>query len=327
MCGETLARQARPLGSGCRTCHALCRDSRPPRALRNNAACPDRGRPAPGGRAPGRPPAPRPRRTPTGTRRSLPPLPSQQHRPSSSVDVVHVETDGLRDAGPVPYSNSSRARSRSAAVRPRLTPAADEQRDHVVERQGLRQPSPARRLRVRDVGRAMPSAAAKRCSPRTARAARGRRTAASGGMRRVALAQRHQEVADVGLGDSASRAPAAPRSSGSGEVAPVGRQRVARRRRARPRDGRGSCRLHGRAPTARRPCVRPTRSDRPGQGASGPRNSDRPGPRAASARMPATAVALTISPASVARTASSTVMRTNSMSASSCSGASGGRHR
>ena len=73
------ARPGRRPGAGC--VHALCRDSAPPRALRNTAGrARARRPPAPAGRAPGTRPAPRGAYPPTGTSRVRPPLPCSSHR-------------------------------------------------------------------------------------------------------------------------------------------------------------------------------------------------------------------------------------------------------
>ena len=99
------------------TCQALCRDSRPPRALRNSAGLPGPRARGPAAHGPGRRRRRRGRR-PTGTSRCLPPLPRSSTAPRVEVEVVDVEPDGLGDpgAGAVQHLEQRAVAQRRAAV-------------------------------------------------------------------------------------------------------------------------------------------------------------------------------------------------------------------
>ena len=191
---------------------------------------------------------------------------------------------------PVEYSNSSSARSRSArgpsADCRRRPPSSSATTSSTGSAFGSRRPGRRRLDRMRATSaRDDALGGGNWCSPRTAIDGPRRRTAASGGApHRVTPAQRHQEVADVGLGDVGEVVDAARRAGTSGSGADrAGRTAACSARpRARPRDGRGSPgRPHASSTvTARRPCVRRNATGRPRPGrVGGPRSSLDRGPR------------------------------------------------
>ena len=104
------------------TAQADCRDSRPPRWLRNTAGVPlALRRRRWGGRARGRRRWPRAAYEPRGTSRSLLPLPNSRTTPSAVSMSSTSRPTASEIRAPAPYSTSSRARSRSdAGVSPTL---------------------------------------------------------------------------------------------------------------------------------------------------------------------------------------------------------------
>ena len=221
-------------------CHALCRDSRPPRTFRNTAGLP-------------RPPAARPGRArtryassassagrPIGTSRCLPPLPSSSTVRSVRVDVVEVEADRLGDAGAgrvqdlqqraVPQRagragvSSSRSTSSTGSAFGSRRGAAG----GLTSRAGSSSTSPSRTANL--------------CSPRTATSARAADDAASGGWSSDPSRSTARNADTCASLDRRQR-----RHAERGQVLLVAAQvagvpveRVARRCRARPRGGRGT---------------------------------------------------------------------------------------
>ena len=135
MCGDTAEVMPARSAASCSTCHALWRDSRPPRALRKIA----------GGAAP----AAGQLRSPAhevgvqrGDRRSadrhqplLAALAAQQHRPGLGVDVVDVEADGFGDSRPggVQQFEQRPVAQRQRAVGLAVAAGAVQQREHLVD--------------------------------------------------------------------------------------------------------------------------------------------------------------------------------------------------
>ena len=136
MCGETAAVMPARSAASCSTCHALCRDSRPPRALRKIAGVPSRQLGT----------ASHEVRVQCGDRGTsdrhkplLAALTPQQHRTGVSVDVVDVEPDRFGDsrAGGVEQLEQCAAAQCQRTVGLAVAACALQKGEHLVDGQAL----------------------------------------------------------------------------------------------------------------------------------------------------------------------------------------------
>ena len=258
-------------------------------------------------------------------------LAGQQHRPCRGVHIVEVEADRLGDAG---AGRIQQLQQRPVAQRQRpvgvAVPARGlEQRQHLVERQALGQ-APTRRRRLDltgdvDRGDALGSGEAVQAAHGDDGPGGGHRGQGHHTVVGVAAPQRDEEVADVGLGDRSQVADAAATEmlAVAAQITPVRAQRVGRHAPLDREVVEITLELVLERPTHRQRGVAhrcPIRVEnavgRSVHGASTGRSDATSGITCA-ARMPATEMALTISPENTICTASDSGTLRTTRSASS----------
>ena len=234
-------------------------------------------------------------------------LAAQQHRAGVGVDVVDVEPDRLGDprAGGIQQLEQRPVPQRQRTVRLAVAAGTLQQGQHLVDGQALGQP-PARRRRLDRAGHVEfgePFGGGEAVQPADGdqRARRRHRRQRSRPGVRVAAAQRGQEVAHVGLGDLAQVVDAAQGEvlGVAPQIPPIGAQRVGGDATLDRQvvevalqlvvEGRAECRH---AWSFRRANAVGLST----QAASTGRNESKSPRAACAARIPLTAMALTISP-------------------------------